>query len=236
MTAKRILVASSNGALYAELRHALEAEGHLVAKVQKPAELNPAESLDSCDLLILAGPLDGSAIHSLCREVRSRSKVAVLAIGDSAGTSIIDALNAGADEYVTVPFVAAELTARVRALLRRAAGRERPEIVLPDRAIDMNSHKINGPEGQVSHLTPKEYLVLQYLIEHANKPRTHRELAQTIWQRDGSGEVEYLRIVIQQLRRKLEPNPSRPRYILTERSVGYRFQIPLDAGPLAATA
>jgi two-component system KDP operon response regulator KdpE len=81
----------------------------------------------------------------------------------------------------------------------------------------------------VSRLTPKEYFVLQYLIIHANKPRTHRDLAQAVWQRDGSGEVEYVRIVINQLRRKLEPDPANPRYLLTERAVGYRLHMPVEA-------
>ena len=71
--------------------------------------------------------------------------------------------------------------------------------------------------------------VLQYLIMHANKPRTHRDLAHAVWQRDGSGEVEYVRIVINQLRRKLEPDPAKPRYLLTERSVGYRLHMPVEA-------
>ena len=234
MSVKRILIATRNADLRAELRLAL-GETHSVDEAEA-SDVLATESLDSWDLLILGSPLTGSSINGFCRSVRSRSNIPVMVIGERCGTAVIDALNAGGDEYIALPFVISELTARVRALLRRVICRERQEIVLQDRAIDMDAHKVNGPEGQVSSLTPKEYLVLRYLVEHANKPRTHRELAQTIWQRDGNGEVEYVRIVIQQLRRKLEPNPSRPRYIVTERSVGYRFQIPLDAGALALTA
>jgi two-component system KDP operon response regulator KdpE len=78
----------------------------------------------------------------------------------------------------------------------------------------------------VSHLTPKEFLVLRCLVMNTNRPQTHQSLAQTVWQRDASGEVEYMRIVIKQLRRKIESDPENPRYILTERSVGYRFNAP----------
>jgi two-component system KDP operon response regulator KdpE len=146
----------------------------------------------------------------------------------------IDAFNAGADDYVSSPFVLRELLARVRAVLRRVArfDDEGHQIVLDDRAIDLKSYEIRGPGSRVSHLTPKEFLVLQCLIAHPNKAFTHQRLAQTVWQRDGGGEVEYLRIVIRQLRRKLEPDPDNPRYILTERSVGYRFELPSQL-PLA---
>jgi two-component system KDP operon response regulator KdpE len=113
-------------------------------------------------------------------------------------------------------------------VLRRVtpADDERREILLHDRAIDLKSYKIKGPGNRVSHLTPKEFLLLQCLVAQPNKAFTHQRLAQTVWQRDGGGEVEYLRIVIRQLRRKLEPDPDNPRYILTERSVGYRFDLP----------
>jgi len=116
----------------------------------------------------------------------------------------------------------------VRALLRRVAWSrtEGHQIVLADRAIDLKAYEVKGPGNHVSHLTPKEFLVLRYLVAHADKPRTLQHLAQTIWQRDGSGEVEYVRNVIRQLRRKLEPDPDNPRYILTDRSAGYRFQLP----------
>jgi two-component system KDP operon response regulator KdpE len=103
---------------------------------------------------------------------------------------------------------------------------ERHLVRLQDRAIDFQSHQIKGPDGRVAHLTPKECLVLQHLVTNANQALTPRRLAQTVWQRDGSGQIEYVRIVVKQLRRKLEPDPDNPRYILTQRSVGYQFQMP----------
>ena len=136
--------------------------------------------------------------------------------------------------YLQSPFVLRELLARVRAVLRRVTrpDGEGRQIILHDRAIDLKSYKIRGPGSRVSHLTPKEFLVLQCLVAHAYKPLSHQSLAQSVWQRDARGEVEYLRVVIKQLRRKLEPDPDNPQYIRTERAVGYRFHM-LPAGQRA---
>lgn len=236
MKASRILLASSDTKRRTELRFALECEGHAVTEAHSVAQVLPRASHESTDLLIVACPVEGTNPHRLCRMVRSRSKIAIAVIGDNNQIDAIDALNAGADEYVSVPYSPMELMARVRALLRRVTRSGGKQIQLHDRAIDLDTHRIRGPQGRVSHLTPKEHLVLQYLLAHVNQPRTHRELAQTIWQRDGLGEVEYVRVVIQQLRRKLEPSPASPRYLVTERSVGYRFQIPAENAATPATA
>jgi len=169
--------------------------------------------------------------------VRPQSALGIIVLDhDDAAQAPIDVLNAGADDYVSAPLVWGELLARVRAILRRVRrfGGEPRQIMLEDRAIDLKAHKIKRPNGLVIHLTPKEFLVLRYLVAHANQALTHQRLAQTVWQRDGRGDVEYLRIVIKQLRRKLEPDPVNPRYIRTERSVGYRFQMP-PAGQRSAT-
>jgi two-component system KDP operon response regulator KdpE len=222
----RIIAASSAAERREELRTMLEFEGHEVTEVRSAAQTIAEACSELHDLLVVDSVLDGIAAYGLCRTIRTRSKLGIIVLGDKAGTVAIDALNAGADEYVAAPFVMAELAARVRAILRRVARREGRQIVLPDRIIDLELHKIKGPDGRVSHLTPKEFQVLECLVTHANKPRTHQSLAQTVWQRDGSGEVEYMRIVVKQLRKKLEPDPDHPRYILTERSVGYRFHMP----------
>jgi two-component system KDP operon response regulator KdpE len=239
VNANRILVASSAAARRRDVRASLHSEHYEISETATPTETIAKASFDSPDLLIMDSVVDGTDAHRLCAAIRTQSKVGILVLGDSlgstAGSTAIDALNAGADEYLSMPFGTAELAARVRAMLRRVARRDGKEIVLQDRAIDMNSHRIKGPDGQVSRLTPKEYFVLRYLITHANKPRTHRDLAQAVWQRDGSGEVEYVRVVINQLRRKLEPDPAKPRYLLTERAVGYRLRMPVEtrAGEVA---
>jgi two-component system, OmpR family, KDP operon response regulator KdpE len=230
----RILVASSGVETRKELRSALEFEGHLVVEAETASQTLAETSSGLHDILLLDSALDGAGAgagpYELCRAIRPKSDLGIILLSrDHSAQGRIDALNAGADDYVPDRFVFAELLARVRAILRRvtlSAG-NRPRIVLKDRAIDFQSHQIQGPDGRIAHLTPKECLVLEHLVSHANKPLTPQNLAQTVWQRDGSGQIEYVRIIVKQLRRKLEPDPNNPRYILTQRSAGYRFKMPV---------
>jgi two-component system, OmpR family, KDP operon response regulator KdpE len=230
MKTGRILVASSGVAMRRELRTALEFEGYLVAEAETASQTIEETSSGLHDVLLLDSALDAAGPYELCRAIRPKSDLGIILLSqDQSGQGHIDALNAGADDYVPDSFVFAELLARVRAILRRANLRAgtRPRIVLEDRAIDFQSHQIQGPDGRIAHLTPKECQVLRHLVSHADQPLTPQNLAQTVWQRDGSGQIEYVRIVVKQLRRKLEPDPNNPRYILTQRSVGYRFQMPV---------
>ncbi len=230
MNANRILVASTAALRRLQIKAGLEFEGYEVSETETAVETIQRACFEPHDLLIMDSILDGIDAHRLCRTIRPQSNVSIIVLDDGSaarcGITAIDALNAGADEYLSAACASAELAARVRAMLRRVVRRDETEIVLQDRAIDWNSHKIKGPGGRISHLTPKEYLVLQHLVTNANKPLTPQRLAQTVWQRDGSGQLEYVRIVVKQLRRKLEPDPDHPRYILTQRSVGYQFQMP----------
>jgi len=227
MITNRILVASSNVDRRDELRAALGLEGHDVTE----AATGPQTVQKACsgwnDLLVMDSGVDGIAAHELCRSIRPQSKLGIIVCGGQLGSTAIDSLNAGADDYILAPFVPAELLARVRALLRRVARpSEKDQIVLQDRAIDLRSHRIKGPGDREIRLTPKEFQVLEHLISNANKLLTHQTLTQSIWQRDAGGEIEYVRIVIKQLRRKLERDPDNPRYIRTERAAGYRFHLP----------
>lgn len=229
MKAGRVLVASSGVELRRELRTALEFEGHLVVEAETARKTIEETFSGVHDVLILDAALDQVGPYELCRAIRPKPDLGIILLSqDDSAQSRIDALNAGADDYVPGRFVLAELLARVRAILRRVmrSSVERHLVRLQDRAIDFQSHQIKGPDGRVAHLTPKECLVLQHLVTNANQPLTPRRLAQTVWQRDGSGQIEYVRIVVKQLRQKLEPDPDNPRYILTQRSVGYQFQMP----------
>lgn len=224
----RIIVASEGAQEREELRAALELEGHVVAEVETADQTLQETCSGMHHVLILDSGFEGIKPYELCRTIRLKSDLGIIVLaGDDTKPARIDALNAGADDYLPSPFVWQELLARVRAVLRRVTppDDEGRLILLQDRAIDLKSYMIRGPGSRVSHLTPKEFLVLQCLVAHANKPLTRENLAQTIWQRDGGDEPEYLRFVIRQLRRKLEPDPDNPRYILTERSVGYRFHM-----------
>jgi two-component system KDP operon response regulator KdpE len=224
----RILIASSSADRRRELRAALELEGHHTTEAATAAQTVHKACAEPYDVLVMESIVEGISAHGLCRAIRSQSKLGIIVWGGEVGTTAIDALNAGADDFIPSPFVLAEFLARVRAIARRVA---RPEtknqhIVLQDRAIDLRSHRIRGPGDREIRLTPKEFQVLRHLVSNANQLLTHQNLSQSVWQRDAVGEVEYMRIVIKQLRRKIEPDPDNPRYILTERSAGYRFELP----------
>ena len=208
---------------------ARELEGHQVAETETADETLQETCSGLHDAFILDSRFEGIESYQLCRTIRLKSDLGIIVLtGDDTKQGRIDAFNAGADDYLPSPFVFQELLARVRAVLRRVTRIEDEgrEVILQDRAIDFKSYQGRPPGSRMSHLTPKEFLVLQCLVAQANKVFTHRNLAQTVWQRDGGGIVEYLRAVIRQLRRKLEPDPDNPRYILTERSIGYRFHMP----------
>jgi two-component system KDP operon response regulator KdpE len=145
------------------------------------------------------------------------------------------ALDAGADDYVVKPFGIEELLARVRAALRRyAPGDAMPPFVSKDLTLDFESRQLTV-RGQEVHLTPKEFDVLKHLIANQGKPLTHRRILQSVWGPAYGEETENLRVVINQLRKKIESDPAQPRYIRTEPWVGYRFQ-PLRAGSPKSTS
>jgi len=229
MNPGRILVAGGAAHTRKELRSALEFDRHEVEEAGSAEQTIRLAGSGRYDLLIVDGVIEGFGLHQLCADIRSNSDLGVIVLGsDSAESASIQALNAGADDYVPAPLVIAEILARVRALLRRVvrSGEDGKPIVLQDRAIDLKSHRIKGPGDREIHLTPKECQVLKHLVANANKLLTHQSLAQSVWKRDAGGEMEYVRIVIKQLRRKLEPDPDNPRYIRTERAAGYRFEMP----------
>jgi len=230
MKTGRILVASSGVQMRGELRSALEFEGHLVSETETASQTIEETSSGLHDVLILGTALDGVGPYELCRAIRPKSALGIIVISrDDSGQGHIDALNSGADDFLPPAFVVAELMARVRALLRRvtSVAGNRNQVLLRDRAIDFQSHEITGPEGRIARLTPKECLVLKHLVSHANQPLTPENLARSVWQWDGQGRIEFVRVVVKQLRRKLEPDPDKPRYILTQRSMGYQFQMPV---------
>jgi len=140
----------------------------------------------------------------------------------------IEALDAGADDFVTKPFSTPELLARIRAALRRVplSPEGGPHLIrLDDVDIDLVQRHITV-RGKTVRLTPKEFDLLHYLVAHPNVPLTHLRLLQAVWGPDYGNEVEYLRTFINQLRKKIEKNPAKPKYILTEHWVGYRFELP----------
>jgi two-component system KDP operon response regulator KdpE len=140
----------------------------------------------------------------------------------------IDALDAGADDYIVKPFAMGELLARVRAALRRSSAEEPlPKIETSELTVDLEMRMVTV-RGESVHLTPKEFDVLRLLVTEQGKPVTHRKMLHMVWGPEYGEETEPVRAVIKQLRQKIEKDPARPRYILTEPWVGYRFQLPID--------
>jgi len=161
----------------------------------------------------------------LCRKVRAVSQVPILVLSvRDKEQQKVEALDAGADDYVTKPFGMNELLARVRANLRRvpADGGEDPVIEIGDFRIDTAARKVTVRRRDV-HLTPKEFELLVYMARRPGKVIHHRALLGAIWGGQSTEQVEYLRVFVGQLRKKLEPDSASPRYLVTEPWVGYRF-------------
>ena len=163
----------------------------------------------------------------LCRRVRAVSQVPILVLSvRDQEKQKIEALDAGADDYITKPFSMNELLARVRANLRRApkSQEEVADVVeVGDFRIDIATRTVYV-SGRELKLTPKEFDLLLYLSQHPNRVVPHRTLLAAVWGANSTEQPEYLRVFIGQLRKKLEPDPAEPRYLLTERWVGYRFE------------
>jgi two-component system KDP operon response regulator KdpE len=155
----------------------------------------------------------------------SRVPIIVLSVRDAEGDKVA-ALDAGADDYVTKPFGMDELLARLRAALRRAAPAEEEATVdTPDFVIDLAAKRVSR-DGQEVRLTPTEWHLVEVLVRNRGRLVTQRQLLQEVWGPEYGEETNYLRVYMAQVRRKLEPEPSRPRYFITEPGMGYRFELP----------
>lgn len=161
-----------------------------------------------------------------CRRLRLLSKVPIIVLSVKSEEKVkVEALDAGADDYVTKPFGMDELLARVRAALRRISDQSDKSAVieLGDFRVAPEAHKV-ALKGREIHLTPKEFELLVYLVQHSGTVLTHHKLLGAIWGGNYTEQTEYLRVFIGQLRKKIEADPANPKYILTEPWIGYRFQ------------
>ncbi len=222
---KRILVVDDEPQITRVLRTSLSSHGYDI-RVANDGETALAIMKDwTPDLVItdLAMPnMDGL---ELCRRLRTKTQIPILVLSvRGEERTKVKALDAGADDYITKPFGIEELLARVRANLRRARPGEsqRASIELGDFRIDPAARTVEVRKRAV-HLTPKEFDLLVYLARRAGKVVTHRALLGAVWGGDSTEQVEYLRVFVGQLRKKLEPTASSPRYIVTEPWIGYRF-------------
>jgi two-component system KDP operon response regulator KdpE len=216
-----------------QLRRAMKATltdlGYSVIEAKTGEEALELLRTESPELVLLDLNMPGIGGLETCRAIRETSEVPLIVLSvRNTERDKVQVLDAGADDYVTKPFGIQELLARIRAAMRRMpASGEAAErrVVSGDLEIDFAARRASL-NGNAVRLTPKEFDLLKFLVDHANKPIPHRKLLQTVWGPDYGEEVEYLRVVVNQLRKKIEPVPSKPRYLLTEPWVGYRFAMP----------
>jgi two-component system KDP operon response regulator KdpE len=185
---------------------------------------------ESPDLILLDVNMPGMTGLEACRKIRMSYGIPIIMTTvRSSEQDKICALDSGADDYVVKPFAIGELLARIRAALRRSSSEEPlPKIESPELNIDLEK-RILDVRGLRIHVSPKEFEVLRLLVLQEGKPLTHKKILQTVWGPDRAEETENLRVVINQLRKKIEKDPAHPRYILTEPWLGYRFQLPTAA-------
>lgn len=225
MSAARILIVDDQPQIRRVMRTTLIAAGYEVDDAKTGEEALEKVREFRPDLVLLDINMPGMGGISTCKAIRSDATIGIimLTVRDSEADKV-RALDAGADDFVTKPFSTPELMARIRAALRRvpasqsSSGRLRVGQLL----IDFTARTVTTRTA-TTHLTPKELDLLRYLTQHANEAVTHRELLQAVWGPDYGDQVDYLRVFIKNLRKKIEQNPESPEYITTEPWVGYRF-------------
>jgi two-component system KDP operon response regulator KdpE len=220
--AGRILVIDDEPQITRVLRASLTAQGYDVRTANDPEEGLRVFRDWTPDLVITDLMMPGISGVDVCRAIRARgtTPVLVLSVREHERTKV-EALDAGADDYVTKPFGIQELLARVRAHMRRSPERSTTAIEAGDFYIDGDAHTVTV-QGKSVHLTPKEFDLLLHLARHAGKVITHRALLTAVWGAQSAQQPEYLRVFVGQLRKKLESETGR-QYIQTEPWVGYRF-------------
>ncbi len=225
----RILAVDDEPQIRRVMKATLAAQGYVVTEARHGEEALEKLHQAPQDLVLLDVNMPGVGGLETCRAIRLAWDVAIIMLTvRNTEKDKVEALDAGADDYVTKPFSTPELLARIRAALRRAPSAPLPggqRLVLGDVEIDFQARRVLAGDRQV-RLTPKEFDLLWYLVTHANRVVAHRELLQAVWGPEYGDELEYLRVFVNQLRKKIERDPSNPCFLLTEPWVGYRFQLP----------
>jgi two-component system KDP operon response regulator KdpE len=226
MNTATVLVVDDEPQLRRTMKATLTDLGYSVIEAKTGEEAIETLRRDPADLILLDLNMPGIGGLETCRAIRETSDVPIIVLSvRNTEHDKVDALDAGADDYVTKPFGIQELLARIRAAIRRmpASGDAAPHVFVDgELEIDFDARRVTR-SGSTVRLTPKEFDLLKFLVDHPNRPIPHRKLLQTVWGPDYGDEVEYLRVVVNQLRKKIEALPSKPKYLLTEPWVGYRF-------------
>jgi two-component system KDP operon response regulator KdpE len=226
VTGARVLVVDDEPQILRALQTTLKGAGYEVDTATSAEEALTTAALRPPEAVILDLVLPDRSGVEVCRELRGWSAVPILilsAVGEEGQK--VAALDAGADDYVTKPFGVEELLARLRAALRRAQPSREAVIAAGELSIDLEKHAVSRA-GEPIRLTPHEFDLLRFLAENEGKLLTHRMILKEVWGPAYQVESHYLHVYVSQLRRKIEPDPTRPRYILTEPGAGYRFVAP----------
>src|SRR5512145_546239 len=223
---QRVLVVDDENAIRRYLRAALSAQGFSIFEAANGQEAINSVVSNHPDLIILDLGLpdfDGIEVTRRLREW-SQTPIIILSVREAENDKVA-ALDAGADDYLTKPFSTGELMARMRVALRHLAGKpDEPILQVDNLKMDLSRRLVTVDDQQVS-LTPTEYEILRLLLQHAGKVLTHHQLLRQVWGSAYESEMHILRVNISNLRRKIEPDPSRPHYLLTEPGVGYRIRV-----------
>lgn len=225
----RILIVDDEPQITRVLRRSLTSNGYDVRTAADGQSAMETFNDWPPDLVVTDLSMPNMTGLELCKQLRAYSQVPIIVLSvRGEEQSKVEALDAGADDYVTKPFSMAELLARIRAALRRTPAAQPDDETLTvleagDIRIDLESRSVQV-QGREVRLTPKEYDLLVYFLRHPAKVLTHRTLLAAVWGGDYVGQTEYLHVFIGHLRKKIEPDPAAPRYIVTEPWIGYRFE------------
>ena len=221
----KILIVEDDPHILLGLEEVLKSDGFEVAVCNRGDQAMEAISKQRPALIVLDVMLPGKSGYDICKQLRGKKVATPILMLTAKGQELdkVVGLDLGADDYVTKPFGIDELLARVRAALRRGSGEpETASFDAGDFRVDLDSRRVHA-HGQEIRLTPKEFDLFVYFARHPNRVITHRTLLEAVWGEASQEQPEYLRVFMGQLRKKLEPDPSNPRYLVTEPWVGYRF-------------
>ncbi len=224
----RILVVDDEPQIRRVMKTALTASGYIVVDAKSATEAFEKLRHDRFDVVLLDVNMPGLSGLQACPEIRANSDIGIIMLTvRNTDADKVAALDAGADDYVTKPFSMPELLARIRANLRRvplSSASGPPIIAFHGIEINVPARRVSV-NGQERRFTPKEFDLLHYLVSHPDVSIPHRKLLQTVWGPDYGDEIEYLHVFVNQIRKKIEPDPANPRYLLTEPRIGYRFSL-----------
>jgi two-component system KDP operon response regulator KdpE len=228
----KLLIVDDEPALRKALRTSLTASGFDVSEARNGDEALALLPQSPVDLVLLDINMPGTSGIEICRKIRDSSihtGIVMVTVRDSEEDKV-QALEAGADDFITKPYRLREMVARLHAVLRRLAAQQNvPDAILRAGSLELDpGRRLLLKNGVEIHLSPKEFDLLVYLFQHQGAPVMHARLLQSVWGPEFGGELEYLRSYVKMLRKKIEDDPAHPEYILTEPWVGYRFRNPAD--------